>query len=189
MIVVFRRTGQRRYAIEARREEFPDVEMNPAPGYDARMPHDLVHLVVESQLGLTGGVFGQLAAGGNAGTFHPILRPLPKARTASRIRNRLQRRGNKLRRDGRDDAALSERAAFICFHEWLGRLQSNRPPTVGRSQKQNESAFDPKPLLTERKLEEICRHLDDLSSCWSRLEIGQSIAIRWPDLTLAANRE
>ena len=61
MIVVFRRTGQRRYSVEAQRPEFPDLVMNPGPGYDKFMPHDMMHLVVEAQLGLTRGVFGQLA--------------------------------------------------------------------------------------------------------------------------------
>ena len=70
MLLTFRRTGQRRYAVEARRTSFPDVEMNPAPGYDQCIPHDMMHLVVEAKLGLTRAVFGQLAAGGDAGTFH-----------------------------------------------------------------------------------------------------------------------
>lgn len=38
------------------------VEMNRAPGYDPLMPHDLLHLIVESELGLTRGIFGQLAS-------------------------------------------------------------------------------------------------------------------------------
>ena len=66
MLLIFRRTGQRRYAVEARRTSFPDVEMNPAPGYDQCIPHDMMHLVVEAKLGLTRAVFGQLAAGGDA---------------------------------------------------------------------------------------------------------------------------
>src|SRR6266850_2839459 len=104
MLLVFRRIGQRRYAIEAKRPKFPDVEMNPAPGYDRWMPHDLLHLVVEAQLGLTRGVFGQLAAGGDAGTFHPSFKPQEKTRTASRIRHRVRARGKKLLRDGRDES-------------------------------------------------------------------------------------
>ena len=67
MLVVFRRSGERRYSVEAQRPGLPLVEMNPAPGYDPLMPHDMMHLVVESQLGLTRGIFGQLAAGGTAG--------------------------------------------------------------------------------------------------------------------------
>ena len=39
-------------------------------------------------------------------------------------------------------------------------------------------------MLTERKLDEICNHLDKLSSRWASLEVGQSIAVRWPDLAV-----
>ena len=95
MILIFRRVGQRRYAIEAKRPSFTDVEMNPAPGYNEWMPHDLMHLVVEAQLGLTRGVFGQLAAGGDAGTFHPTLVPKQGPRETARVRRRLKARQGK----------------------------------------------------------------------------------------------
>src|SRR3546814_2066250 len=36
---------------------------------DRDLPHDLVHFVVEGVLGLKAGVFGQIAAGGDAGGF------------------------------------------------------------------------------------------------------------------------
>ena len=41
--------------------------------------------------------------------------------------------------------------------------------------------------LNERKLDEICEHLDQLSSHWSCLEVGQSIAVQWPDLAIVAS--
>jgi hypothetical protein len=193
MILVFRRTGQRRYAIEAERAPFPDVEMNPAPGYDGWMPHDLLHLVVEAQLGLTRGVFGQLAAGGDAGTFHPSFKPQETSRAAARVRQRLKARGKILTRKGRDESAQSERATFLCWYEWLARSQSSeRRTTVQAMAPQVRHVRDVAPArelraLSERKLEEICRHLDELSSHWSRLEVGQSMAVRWPDLALSAN--
>jgi hypothetical protein len=37
------------------------------------------------------------------------------------------------------------------------------------------------------KIEQICRHLDELSSHWSRLGIGESMAVRWPDLAVSSN--
>src|SRR5215217_5827772 len=107
MIVIFRRTGQRRYAVEAKRRLFPDLEMNPAPGYDSLMPHDLMHLVVEAQLGLTRGIFGQLAAGGTAGTFHPSVTSSESSRETARASKRVAARGKKLLKEGRDDCVQS----------------------------------------------------------------------------------
>ena len=195
MILVFRRTGQRRYAIEAKRAVFPDVEMNPAPGYDELMPHDLMHLVVEAQLGLTRGVFGQLAAGGDAGTFHPSFKPQVTTRVAARVRHRQKARGKTLMQKGREQSAQSERATYICWYEWLARSQSSDRRTAAKMM--TKQAIQVRELapkmelraLSERKLEEICRHLDELSSHWSRLEVGQSMVVRWPDLAVSANPE
>jgi hypothetical protein len=191
MILVFRRIAKRRYAIEAQRPPFPDVEMNPAPGYDELMPHDLLHLVVEAQLGLTRGVFGQLAAGGDAGTFHPSFKQQEKERVVSRTRHRVKARGKKLMREGRDESVQSERATYICWYEWLARSQSRDRRTAAQAMaKQAKQVRDVAPAmelraLNERKLKEICQHLERLSLHWSRLEVGQSISVRWPDLDVS----
>ena len=190
MILVFRRTGQRRYAIEAQRLGFPDLVMNPAPGYDPLIPHDMMHLVVEAQLGLTRGVFGQLAAGGNAGTFHLSLKRDESTRELVRAGNRVRVRGKKLLKEGRDDSVRSERATYICWYEWLARSHSSDRKKLSQAMaqqatqvRQTASAEELR-ALNETKLDEICKHLDHLSSHWSRLEVGQSVAIRWPDLEI-----
>src|SRR4030095_3372748 len=136
MILVFRRTGRRRYAVEAKRSSFPDLEMNPAPGYDEWTPHDLLHLVVEAQLGLTHGVFGQLAAGGDAGTFHPTVKPKQSPRDAARVRTKVKARGKTLMREGRDESAQSERATYICWYEWLARSALSKQRAVAQTMTQ-----------------------------------------------------
>lgn len=70
MDVEFRRTGEKRYAVVIRRPDDTVLEMNPAPGYDPLLPHDLVHFVVERELGLQLGIFGQIAKGGGGFTLH-----------------------------------------------------------------------------------------------------------------------
>jgi hypothetical protein len=193
MILIFQRTGQRRYAIQATRPGLPDVMMDPAAGYDPLMPHDLLHLVVEAQLGLDGGVFGQLAAGGNAGTFHPISGGGASARAASRVRHRMNRRGKKLMREGRDDSNQSERATYICWYEWLARSASADRQKTARAMSEQANLIrgtaPPNEMraLSAKKIERICRHLDELSSHWSRLAVGESMAVRWPDLAVTSD--
>jgi hypothetical protein len=192
MILVFRRTGQRRYAIEAKRSSFPDLEMNPAPGYNEWMPHDLLHLVVEAQLGLARGVFGQLAAGGDAGTFHPTVKPKQSPRDAARVRTKVKARGKTLMREGRDESAQSERATYICWYEWLARSGRSKQRAVAQTMTQQAKqvrtvAPSMELRALERKLKQICAHLDELSSHWSSLEVGQSMAVRWPDLAVSSN--
>ena len=190
MVLVFRRTGQRRYAVEAQRLGFPNLVMNPAPGYNRFIPHDMMHLVIEAQLGLTRGVFGQLAAGGDAGTFHLSLRPDGSSREAVRLAKRIRAQGKKLLKEGRDDSARSERATYICWYEWLARSQSNdsrkASQAMAQQARQVRETAGIKELraLNESKLDEICKHLDHLSSHWSSLEVGQSMAVRWPDLAI-----
>ena len=178
MTLVFHRTGRRRYAVEAQRSGFPDVEMNPAPGYDALIPHDMIHLVVEAQLGLTRAVFGQLAAGGDAGTFHIPSKSGEDVRAIARARTRVKERGRKLLKDGRDECMQSEQAAHICRHAWLARSPSGGP----------RKATAQLPTLDQRKLDEICEHLDELSARWSNLEVGQSMAVAWPSLAILSSQ-
>jgi hypothetical protein len=124
MLVTFVRTGERRYAVRAAVEGKAVVEMSPAPGYDAIMPHDLQHFIVERVLGIDGAVFGQLAAGGTAGTFHVVGTSGSPRR--ARERRKRARKQAKLAFH-RDDPARSERATFICWTTWLSRSDD---PTV-----------------------------------------------------------
>jgi len=189
MLLEFQRSGQRRYGIHVKRPPFPDVEMSPAPGYDQLMPHDMMHLVVEARLGLTRGVFGQLAEGGDAGTFHLSIYK-QTTRELSRARSRLRTRGKKLLLEGRDESAQSERAAYICWHEWRNRSSVDKQRSEARSMtsqaRQVKDVAGKQELLNlnKRKIEEICDYLDKLSSHWSQLEVGQSMIVRWPDLTI-----
>jgi hypothetical protein len=187
MKVQFRRTGARSYAITIYREDQPPVEMNPAPGYDPIMPHDLMHLVVESELGIGLGVFGQVAEGGNAGTFHPVSSHGESPREAARRRRRASRRGEKLLRAGRHQAAQSERATYICLYEWLARSDNpERRKLAAKMAPQAKSirALQPSAesrALTEDVLARVCARLDDLSARWAKLDIGQSFTVEWTD--------
>jgi hypothetical protein len=67
--VTFRRTHRRGYAVDISLDHGEDLTMNPAPGYDDLLPHDLVHLLVEIRWGMRDGIYGDVASGGNAGTF------------------------------------------------------------------------------------------------------------------------
>jgi len=110
MDVTFRRTGERRYAVVAEPEGHPAVTMDPAPGFDPRLPHDLVHYAVEREHGIELGVFGQLAAGGNLRTFR---------RLDATPDRRLRRRGERLAREHFDELARSEHLAAEALRAWV----------------------------------------------------------------------
>jgi hypothetical protein len=176
MEVEFRRTGDRRYGVTIIRSGHRTLEMNPAPGYDARLPHDLIHLVVERELGLRHGIFGQLAAGGTAGTFHSIGSDRASARDAARARRALAKRGATLQRQGQEDSIMSEQAADIGRRAWLARAEGGvkLPADLG-------------PFSAEQ-VARICDQLDELSTAWSRLQIGQALTVHWPEGSTTSRR-
>ena len=82
MRVIFKRTGARRYAVILSRPGRAEQRLEPAPGYDDDIPHDLVHYVVEAELRLADGVFGRAAKGG--GTFVAVTDGTLSARELAR---------------------------------------------------------------------------------------------------------
>jgi hypothetical protein len=174
MEIEFRRTGERRYAIRVRRADRTMLEMSPAPGYDPLMPHDLLHYVVERELGLRCGIFGQLAQGGRAGTFHLIAPVTARRREAARQRRHLGKRDARLLRQGRQDALASEGAVYVCQQAW-----ATRRAAAGRGTTDGKRAAAGG--ITDERLTRICARLDELSRQWARLQIGQSITVVWPD--------
>lgn len=184
MNVIFSRTGSRRYGVVVQRPPFPPVVMNPAPGYDPELPHDLVHFVVEDLLGLPLGVFGQLAAGGDAGTFR-LASTSSTSRERARTQRRSRRRGNRLALAGEDQTALSERAASICHHAWRARSPSPERRLEAREltphvEKMLAACSEvERGWLSTAMIGRVCDRLDTLSAQWSRLEVGGSIELHW----------
>ena len=167
MQVQFRRSGERRYAVRVARSGLPALERDSAPGFDDQMPHDLVHFVVERELGLRQGIFGQLAAGGNAGLFLPTSTEARDRRGSARERRALLKRSEKLALAGRDDGAASEAAAAVALMAWRTHRRGGRfaaPAWIG----------------TER-LRRICEQMDVLSAQWMRLDVGDSMSVDWPE--------
>src|SRR5262245_12567923 len=127
MNVRFRRTGVRRYAVLVDVAGQPPQAMDPAPAYDDDIPHDLVHYVVEAELGLTSGVYGRAALG--AGTFISTAGQDTSPRERARAQRKQQRRDRSL---GAHDAPAaaeleqSERLAGLCDLAWR-RKHGQRP--------------------------------------------------------------
>src|SRR3982751_2567208 len=117
MRVIFRRTGARRYAVVVEVPGEATQTMNPAPGFDQHIPHDLVHYVVEAELGLDAGVFGRAARGG--GTFYSGA-STHSPRERARARRKQARREQSLQREpaNEEQLATSERLAYLCDLAW-----------------------------------------------------------------------
>ncbi len=184
--IQFRRTGERRYAVTIHRSGQPTLEMNPAPGYDSAMPHDLLHFIVESELGLRQGIFGQIADGGTAGTFRSVQSPGEDHREAARSRRRETQRGSKLLRQWQEDSMQSERATVICLYEWLAQSADTArralaaEMTVNAKHVRSQLTAAESQALNESAIKRICARMEELSNQWAALEIGQALTVFWP---------
>ena len=164
MKVRFERTGKHRYAVAVLRDEHGDLRMDPAPGYSDLIPHDLVHWVVEAEFGLRDGIFGQLAAGGNGGTFVPTEELRTKA-WARQVERRNRSTGSQMGR--------SEALAAQVYPRWL-RHSGNLPGS--HYVRQDPPATE----LSEVELNRAIKRLDALSGQWRAVGLGGSMTVQWP---------
>src|SRR4051812_36391712 len=168
MEIEFRRTGECRYAVIIHRDDKSMLEMSPAPGYDPLMPHDMLHYVVERELGLRFGIFGQLAKGGSAGTFRIIAETNEGGRETARRRRHLEKRGARLLKEGQRDSSVSESAASICCQEWQTRRAARQRggASSGRSKAgatRTHRVMAATGVISEECLDQVCARLDELS--------------------------
>jgi hypothetical protein len=163
MKVEFRKTGKRRYGVWVERTYAPAVLMHPAPGFDEFLPHDLLHFVAEGEWGLDGAVFGQLAAGGDAGTFWPVDQEL--------LKGMMRRR--KLRKPWKPRGRRSELLADILERAWYARRGRAKLP-------ENWDERLAAARVGAGRLPEVVASLDDLAERWHSLAVGESLSMEWP---------
>jgi hypothetical protein len=160
MQVTFTGTGERTYSIAAQRPGGDVLHMPRGPGYDPWLPHDLVHFVVERHLEIARGVFGQLAAGGDAGTFFTI---------PHRRRDPARRLSTRLGALGREDTARSERLTGACMAAWHARHGGRW--AFAHTVDSDELTGLPAGLLAE---------LDEVAARWHALSVGEALTLAWP---------
>lgn len=172
MIVRFKRTGTRRYAVVVSIAGEPPRAMDPAPGYDDDIPHDVVHYVVEAELGLMNGVYGRAARG--AGTFIMTAEHDTSPRERARQQRKQQRRERALgAQDARHaaDMAQSERLAGLCDVAW--RRKHGQQPDPSRSA--------PLPRAEDAAaVERVVSRLDAIAPLWRGLPVGGELVFEWP---------
>ena len=159
--VSYVRTGKRRYAVHVHREHAADVVMDPAPGYDDHIPHDLVHLFVETHWGLRDGIFGQLAVGGDAQTF---IDPVGSMRERRRMKAKNRLSGSQIGR--------SELLAGLVQHAWQLRHGSAVTPLPPDAAQRAGVGADEVVAAAEA--------LDRLARSWHAIPVGGRLRLTWP---------
>ena len=185
MKVEFQKTGEKRYAVKIRRDNLPDLEMNPAPGFDALMPHDLTHFIVELELGLQNAIFGQVASNRNAGNFTSKPSESSNTREDSRVRRKESKQRKKAVKANLDEYLQSERATVVCLSDWLSHstdeklraraaeIKDSAQSVLGQMSKSERQKLD------QAKLAEIRARMDEFSRRWSALKVNESMTLDW----------
>ena len=184
MKVHFIRSGERRYSVRIVRAEGPALVMDPAPGFDPDLPHDMVHFVVEAALGLKTGVFGQIAAGGNAGSFRVEASDgALSAKERQRAVRKQVVKGAKLVKSQGREGELSELAAFLFDVDW--RSQS-RPDSAAQRAALGEAERPRRSLSTDERARidaarpRVLERFERLSKAWRALRVGEALVLEWP---------
>jgi len=156
MQVTFTKLDARRYEVAIEREHGPALLPRSGPTLDAEMPHDLEHFVVEEQVGIELGVFGQLASGGSG-----IFFPAPKDNSLRR-----KQLAERIATQGRDDIARSEELTRVVA---AARAHGSLPRGNVRVDVRADDVAA------------AVRRLDDLAREWAVLAPGESLTLTWPD--------
>ena len=164
MEVTFTKGPGRRYFMTVVRERGIALAPRQGPGYHDYLPHDAVHFIVEREAGLTGGVFGRIAAGQS--NIFPAADPRDQRRSGRREARR--RPGP----DERADMERSEALASVCLPVWerAAGHRSQMPPWMAR--------VDPA-LLGSRLLDRILPRLDEFAERWHALPSGGKLTLAW----------
>ena len=151
MKVTFTRTKERGYSLKIEGPKIATAEMDPAPGYHDRLPHDVAHFIVENELGLEGGIFGQMARGG-------IIRPVERN---ARIQRKAKRKREEIFRANKDDALFSEHAIWAAQSRW------------------EKQEIIPSTKIPQADLDRVIAKFEEFASEWSKLPVGGSITLEW----------
>jgi len=186
MKVHFIRSGERRYSVRVERADAPTLVMDPAPGFDRDLPHDLVHFVVEGVLGLKAGVFGQIAAGGDAGGFRvDAAEGVRDAKDHRRTVRKQAAKGQRLVKAQGREGELSELAAFLFDVEWRRRMRPDsaaQQAALGEAGRVRRSLSSDERARFDAAAPRVFEVFDALSAAWRALRVGEALVLEWPTL-------
>lgn len=152
MEMSFRKLPDNQHEILVRARKGPDIRL-PAQPVGPSMPHDLVHAVVETALGIDDGFWGAMARGA---TFQGFVLVSP---------GRHRRSGMKVLRRGGDAVMAAELSVNWAYRVWRGL------PTAGRG-------VGPAPLDAEA-LARTGPRLDAAAARWAAVPEGGELLWRW----------
>jgi hypothetical protein len=178
--VTFTRLPGSRYGVDVMRASGPPARLRVMKRDAEWLPGEIAHFLVEREFGLKLGMFGQLAAGGDAGRFW--------AAPADRD-SRSANRSHRLQVTGRGDLGRSVALVAWCTAAW--EIETGRRLAGQRLAGWADGSW---PLLDVAAIpcEQVAGAVRCLSSAavaWNQLSPRQQVSFVWPlALTLPSRR-
>lgn len=169
MEITFTKTGERTYEVVALRDDGVKLRVR-TPDKPLKIPHDMVHYVVERELKMEGGFWGSIAAGAVFATVEVVSgRQPPHAAELSAALIK---------------ASYREQAAAELY---VAVLQTVAAEGRERDWRYVSSCLDevwrpfrwPRPPVTAEDALRVCRALREAEERWLALPVGQSVKVTW----------
>jgi hypothetical protein len=168
--ITFTKTAQRKYEVLVRRDDGVVLEV---PSFDrpARLPHDIAHFIVESELGLEHGLWGLLAAG----VVFPNM-----SIASGRLRPHAAERSRSLLKEAGQQPTEAEGLVFVI----MGIAGEGKEEDWTEVSARLNDAWRPRRSqrgpISHDEVRRTCRRLREVEQQWMELPIGESIMLRWP---------
>ena len=170
MRIWFERAGERRVRITVERDDGALLEIR-SPDASREIPHDLVHYVVEAELGLPEGFWGKIARGVVFDSVRVVRAPIRRTARPRRKRRRLPPR----------QLLEAEVLVEIFLKSWdgsaveeYGSVRAYLDATWSPRTRSRADEIDP------ATIDRVSARLDEISRRWQALPKGRALELDWP---------
>jgi hypothetical protein len=170
MEIAFIRLNKRRVKVSITRDDGAVLETT-SPGAADRVPHDLIHYVVESQLQFDDGFWGRVASGATFSSMRviePAKRRLPRAQRVPRPDPK---------RKGVHEAEV---LVGLLYDIWNGTAERE----WGSTRRFLDNVHSPRTRsradeLDMNAIQRVCEALDRICSEWKDVPTGGELRVMW----------
>jgi len=170
MEITFTRVALRKYQVLARRD---DGVVLAVPSFDrpARLPHDIAHYVVESELRLGCGFWGLLAAG----AIHPGVRV-----ASGRSRPHAAERSRAVLKEAGQHPTEAEVLVSVMLGIAEEGVDEDWPEVSSRLNNAWQPRRSQRGPISHGDVLRVCRRLREVGGQWEALAVGGCMTVRWP---------
>lgn len=169
MEITFTKTGERTYEIVAQRDDGVTLRVR-TPDKPVTIPHDMVHYVVERELGMERGFWGSIAAGMVFGSVQVVSGRQPP--------HAAERSAALIKASYREQAAAELYVAVLQRVTQEGKEQDFRYVSSCLDEVWRPFRW-PRPPVTAEDAARVAQALREAESAWATLPVGESVKVTW----------